>query len=84
MQELPRGETFMPRKRKYKTSYKRVGNVADPNKLQDAPGPEHLAALAPTCKFLGKEFDQGDTICYNNAEWICTNVGWQKTGNSCG
>jgi hypothetical protein len=68
----------------YRVSHERVQNFDDPNEVSDPITPGHLAALAPTCKFLGKVFYDGDTICYDGFEWQCTNGNWEKTGHSCG
>jgi len=54
-----------------------------PNDLPDAMTPEHVQALEVTCQFLGKTFYEGDTICYQSAEWVCGAAGWSKTGNAC-
>lgn len=54
-----------------------------PNDLPDPLNQEHVQALQITCQFLGKTFYQGDTICYENSEWVCGSGGWSKTGQSC-
>lgn len=35
------------------------------------------------CRFLGHNFGDGETICYDDKVWICTMGRWVKTDVSC-
>jgi hypothetical protein len=58
-------------------------DIENLNQLTDPILPEHFVALAASCKFAGKTFEPGDTICYVGEEWECTAGAWQKTGKTC-
>ncbi len=60
-----------------------TASALTPNDLPDPQTAAHIEALQVTCQFLGKTFYQGDTICYQNNEWICEAGGWSKTDQSC-
>jgi hypothetical protein len=57
-----------------------IRGITTPNQLTEPITAEHLAALAATCKFLGKTFETGETINYGGSEWQCTAGAWQKVG----
>ena len=57
--------------------------VTGPNRFPEAVTASHRRALLSTCRFLGKTFEEGETICYQRGEWICTAGSWQKTGRIC-
>lgn len=62
---------------------KKKKSALGPNKFPEAVSAGQLAALAATCKFVGKTFEQGETICYLGGEWVCSAGAWVKTGKSC-
>jgi hypothetical protein len=74
----------MPKRIKYRVAHPRLLDFNTPNELPNAVTAEHEAALATACRFLGKVFYEGDTICYDSSEWVCSGGDWQKTGRSCG
>jgi hypothetical protein len=54
-----------------------------PNHLPGPQTQEDSAALAVTCQYLGKTFYEGNKICYQSQQFVCTPTGWVKTGNDC-
>lgn len=55
-----------------------------PNRYPDARGKADRARLDVTCRYLGKVFYEGDTICYRRDEWVCAAPGeWRPTGRRC-
>jgi hypothetical protein len=54
-----------------------------PNELADPQTPADVAALAVTCRFLGKTYYEGDLVCWQNVQWKCTAQGWDKTLQPC-
>jgi hypothetical protein len=58
-------------------------DLSDPNNVPDPLTPAHVAALNVTCQFLGKTFYDGDNVCWQGNEWVCTPGGWVKTGQAC-
>lgn len=58
-------------------------NITNPNLLTEPVLAEHFVALAATCKFLGKTFEEGEKICYRGDEWQCGDGSWHKTGETC-
>lgn len=59
------------------------GTEPNPNNLSQPRTAEEAMAAGTTCLFLGKTFYEGDTVCWQSVEWVCTNAGWQKSGNAC-
>lgn len=55
----------------------------NPNHLAAIQNTEDAAALAVTCQFMSKTFYEGDKICHQQEQWVCTANGWAKTGNAC-
>lgn len=54
-----------------------------PNDLPRARNPDERAANAVQCRFLGRIFYEGDTVCWNNRTWVCSEAGWQGPGEDC-
>ena len=43
-----------------------------------------LAATQATCRFYGRDYNEGDKICWGSEEFVCqANGAWSKTGNAC-
>ena len=55
-----------------------------PNKYPEPRTEAQRGALEVTCRYLGKVFYEGDTICYRGDEWECGSTGeWEETGKRC-
>lgn len=57
--------------------------VRGPNKYPEPRTEAQLAALQSPCRYLGREFYEGDTICYRGDEWRCSAGNWIETGEKC-
>jgi hypothetical protein len=42
-----------------------------------------VETLNSTCRYLGRTFNEGDTICDQGREYRCAGGSWVETGNSC-
>jgi hypothetical protein len=67
-----------------KKKSKKKKSATGPNRFPRAVTAAHREALRSTCKFLGKTFEEGETICYQGGEWVCAAGSWAKTGRHCG
>lgn len=54
-----------------------------PNRFPEARTEVEAAAVATTCRFLGRIFYEGDTICYQGSEWRCSQGNWAGPGRKC-
>lgn len=36
-----------------------------------------------SCRFLGHDFAEGETICYRDEVWVCSLGQWARTGVRC-
>lgn len=64
--------------------------AAGPNRIREGDPAVAAAAFAAApaatgnaCRFLGHDFDEGETICYRGKTWICFGGHWSKTEVSC-
>ncbi len=72
-----------PKPPKPSASQALIRGISSPNQLTEPITEDHLASLSATCKFLGKTYEPGETICYDGSEWQCVAGAWEKTGTSC-
>ena len=54
-----------------------------PNKYPEPRTQAQAQALVMSCRYLGRIFYEGDTICYRGGQWQCHQGGWSDTGQSC-
>jgi hypothetical protein len=73
-----------------KPSSKRPSRPTGPNRLKDGNPSVAAAAFAAApaatgsvCRFLGHDFQEGETICYRGKTWICFGGQWSKTDVAC-
>lgn len=54
-----------------------------PNKYPEPRTQAQAEVLATTCKYLGRIFYEGDTICYRGGQWQCSQGNWVDAGQRC-
>ena len=59
------------------------GNTEGPNKHPGATAAGDSAALGSSCRYFSQTFAEGETICFQGREWVCSAGAWVATGNAC-
>jgi hypothetical protein len=55
----------------------------DPNLHPEPVTEAHELAAAAACRFLGQDFPEGSTICYQGGVWVCRAGAWSPTDEHC-
>lgn len=70
-------------RRKYLLVQRRLNDELDPNNLPEPVVVVRSVSLAPTCRFLGIVFEEGDEICFGGDGYVCRSGSWQRNGRRC-